>query len=156
MDRKKMAEGAKGRWFASDESQQTKTEGFGVPHVLRDFVSVSTARRCLIFSARARSSSQKKDAEIARVCKTRDLFQSHRMRLKRARAFFPPREGIGLTLRYLTSKWMSRSIIEQEDKKKKRFTFYTSIQWIFKKCVIILNFILDYNILLIYEFFINY
>jgi len=110
--------------FAS-ASKQTKTEGFGVPHVLRDFVSARTVRRCLIFSVCARSSSRKKKyRNYTHMQNESLLFQSHR-RLKRVRSLFPLCEGVELILGFLTSKWMSRSIIGKDE--REIFTFYTSV-----------------------------
>lgn len=103
--------------FAASASKQTQTRGFEVPHVLRDFVS---ARALVVsFPQRAKSFSRKKDAEIARVCKTRALFQSRRRRLKRAGILFRSCKSIRVILGLLTSKWMSRFIIEREDQTKK-------------------------------------
>lgn len=106
--------------FAASASKQTQTRGFEVPHVLRDFARARAHNSPLShFPQRAKSFSRKKDAEIARVCKTRALFQSRRRRLKRAGILFRSCKSIRVILGFLTSKWMSRFIIEREDQRKK-------------------------------------
>lgn len=122
--------------FVASAPKQTKTEGFRVPHVLRDFVSVRTARLVVVsFSRRARGPlTEKKDAEIARVCKTRVLlFQSHR------------RPAIETRQSALSASWGRRiwyrgssppngwvvPLLGEKIRKREIFTFYTSIPWIF-------------------------
>lgn len=107
----------------------------------RDFVSVRTARRCLIFSARARSSRKKKTPRLHAYAKRGASFSRIARRLKRARALFPPREGVRLILGFLTSKWMRRSIIGREDQKE-IFTFLHECSMHIWKCV--LNFLVDF------------
>lgn len=104
--------------FAASASKQTQTRGFEVPHVLRDFVSARAQLAVVSFSPAQSPFPEKKDAEIARVCKTRALFQSRR-RLKRAGILFRSCKSIRVILGFLTSKWMSRFIIEREDQRKK-------------------------------------
>lgn len=117
--------------FVASASKQTKTEGFGVPRVLRDFVSTRTACRCLIFSTHARGLLPEKKMPRLYPYAKRGLFQSHPRRLKRARALFPPCEGVELILGFLTFKWMSSSVIRI--RKREIFTFYMSIRRIFWK-----------------------
>lgn len=118
--------------FAASASKQTQTKGFEVPHVLRDFRKrARTTRRCLISPAQS-PFPEKKDAEIARVCKTRVLFQSRRRRLKRAGILFRSCKSIGVILGFFTSKWMSRFIIKREDQKEGYLHFIRVLDEYFK------------------------